>query len=78
MLRLNETTARAEITRLTLPAGAGRDAMEMAAITDLAPLLTGGGSGGISHDPLGTMNAEDTDITVPILLDFARRFDPAK
>ena len=78
MRQLNQATARAEIMRLTLPAGAGRGAMKMAAITDLTLLLTGGGNGSISHDPLRTMNAEDTDIAAPILLDFARRFDPAR
>ncbi len=46
--------------------------MTLAKITDVAMLFTRCGNGGISHNPLETMTADDADISAQILLDFLR------
>jgi allantoate deiminase/N-carbamoyl-L-amino-acid hydrolase len=76
MRQLAAATARAGITPFELPSGAGHDAMEMAALTDVAMLFTRCGNGGISHNPLETMTADDADVSARILLDFLRNFAP--
>jgi len=48
----------------------------MAAITDVAMLFTRCGNGGISHNPLETMTADDADIAAQVLLDFLLNFKP--
>jgi allantoate deiminase/N-carbamoyl-L-amino-acid hydrolase len=48
--------------------------MLMARITDVAMLFTRCGNGGISHNPLETMTADDADVAARILLDFLRHF----
>ena len=60
-----------------LPSGAGHDAMEMINIAPIAMLFVRCGNGGISHNPLETMTAEDADIATRVLLDFLEHFDPA-
>jgi N-carbamoyl-L-amino-acid hydrolase len=50
--------------------------MAMAAITDVAMLFTRCGNGGISHNPLETMTADDADIAAQALLAFLRHFQP--
>ena len=50
--------------------------MAMAAITDVAMLFTRCGNGGISHNPLETMTADDADIAARALLAFLRNFQP--
>jgi len=60
-----------------LPSGAGHDAMAMAAMTPIAMLFTRCGNGGISHNPLETMTADDAQLAADILLDFLRGFAPA-
>ena len=54
--------------------GAGHDAMAIAAVTDVAMLFTRCGNGGISHNPLETMTADDADLAAQVLLDFLRRY----
>jgi allantoate deiminase/N-carbamoyl-L-amino-acid hydrolase len=75
MRQLAAAAARAGIQPFELPSGAGHDAMAMAAITDVAMLFTRCGNGGISHNPLETMTADDADVSAQILLDFLRHFD---
>ncbi|MES2346093.1 MAG: allantoate amidohydrolase [Pseudomonadota bacterium] len=65
---------RAGLPRFDLLSGAGHDAMAMAAITDVAMLFTRCGNGGISHNPLETMTADDADIAARVLLDFLRNY----
>jgi N-carbamoyl-L-amino-acid hydrolase len=69
---LGQAVARAGLPRFDLPSGAGHDAMAIAAITDVAMLFTRCGNGGISHNPLETMTADDADIAARVLLDFFR------
>jgi allantoate deiminase/N-carbamoyl-L-amino-acid hydrolase len=74
MRQLAAATERAGIAPFELPSGAGHDAMAMAAITDVAILFTRCGNGGISHNPLETMTADDAETSAQILLDFLRHF----
>jgi len=72
MRQLGDAIVRAGLPRFDLLSGAGHDAMAMAAITDVAMLFTRCGNGGISHNPLETMTADDADIAARVLLDFLR------
>ena len=72
MAQLEKSTQKAGVPILKLPSGAGHDAMLMAKITDVAMLFTRCGNGGISHNPLETMTADDADISAQIFLDFLR------
>ncbi|HEY8025447.1 MAG TPA: allantoate amidohydrolase [Burkholderiaceae bacterium] len=74
MQQLHAATERAGVPAFELPSGAGHDAMNMAKITDVAMLFTRCGNGGISHNPLETMTADDAEISAQILLDFLRNF----
>ncbi|MFC5550898.1 allantoate amidohydrolase [Massilia aerilata] len=74
MDRLGEAVQRAGLPRFDLLSGAGHDAMAMAAVTEVAMLFTRCGNGGISHNPLETMTADDADIAARVLLDFLRRY----
>jgi allantoate deiminase/N-carbamoyl-L-amino-acid hydrolase len=74
MEQLGAAVERAGLPRVCLPSGAGHDAMQMARITDVAMLFTRCGNGGISHNPLETMTADDADIAAQVLLDFLRHF----
>jgi allantoate deiminase/N-carbamoyl-L-amino-acid hydrolase len=47
--------------------------MVMARITDVCMLFVRCGNGGISHNPLETLTADDADIAARVLLDFLRR-----
>jgi beta-ureidopropionase / N-carbamoyl-L-amino-acid hydrolase len=73
MEQLGAAVQRAGLPRFDLPSGAGHDAMKMAEITDVAMLFTRCGNGGISHNPLETMTADDADIAAQVLLDFLRQ-----
>jgi allantoate deiminase/N-carbamoyl-L-amino-acid hydrolase len=73
MERLGAAIEAAGLPRFDLLSGAGHDAMEMAKITDVAMLFTRCGNGGISHNPLETMTADDAEIAGEVLLDFLRR-----
>ena len=72
MERLGAALERAGLPRFALPSGAGHDAMALAALTEVAMLFTRCGNGGISHNPLETMTADDADIAAAVLLDFLR------
>ncbi|WP_426195571.1 allantoate amidohydrolase [Massilia sp. DWR3-1-1] len=72
MDQLGAAIERAGLPRFDLPSGAGHDAMAMAALTDVAMLFTRCGNGGISHNRLETMTADDADIAARVLLDFLR------
>jgi len=72
MEQLGAAVERAGLPRFDLLSGAGHDAMAMAAITEVAMLFTRCGNGGISHNPLETMTADDADIAARVLLDFFR------
>ncbi len=76
MRQLAVATERAGAPAFELPSGAGHDAMTMARITDVAMLFTRCGNGGISHNPLETMSADDAEVSAQILLDFLRHFQP--
>ena len=72
MAQLGAAVERAGLPRLDLPSGAGHDAMRMAQLGDVAMLFVRCGNGGISHNPLETMTADDADIAGQVLLDFLR------
>jgi N-carbamoyl-L-amino-acid hydrolase len=74
MRQFGAAIERAGLPRFDLLSGAGHDAMAMDAITDVAMLFTRCGNGGISHNPLETMTADDADIAAHVLLDFLRNF----
>ena len=61
------------LPRFDLLSGAGHDAMEMAKITEVAMLFARCGNGGISHNPLETMTADDAEVAGEVLLGFLRR-----
>ncbi len=73
MARLGECIDAAGVPVLRLASGAGHDAMVMAGITEVCMLFVRCGNGGISHNPLETMSADDADIAARVLLDFLRR-----
>ncbi|SEN57969.1 N-carbamoyl-L-amino-acid hydrolase [Duganella sp. CF517] len=75
MDQLGAAIERAGLPRFDLLSGAGHDAMAMAAITEVAMLFTRCGNGGISHNPLETMTADDADIAARVLLDFLRNYE---
>jgi N-carbamoyl-L-amino-acid hydrolase len=74
MDRLGAAVERAGGPRFDLLSGAGHDAMQMAQVTDVAMLFTRCGNGGISHNRLETMTADDAEIAGQVLLDFLRSF----
>ena len=74
MDQLGAAFQRAGLPRFDLLSGAGHDAMALAPLTDIAMLFTRCGNGGISHNPLETMSADDADIAACVLLDFLRSF----
>ena len=74
MQQLAAATERAGVPAFELPSGAGHDAMALAKFTDVAMLFSRCGNGGISHNPLETMTADDADVSARILLDFLRHF----
>jgi len=74
MDQLGEAVERAGLPRFDLLSGAGHDAMAMAAVTEVAMLFTRCGNGGISHNPLETMTADDADMAARVLLDFLRSY----
>ncbi|WP_432259947.1 Zn-dependent hydrolase [Cupriavidus sp. TMH.W2] len=59
-----------------LPSGAGHDAMMMQRITEVAMLFVRCGNGGISHNPLETITAEDAQLAAEVFVDFLRHFQP--
>lgn len=75
MDQLRAATERAGVTPFELASGAGHDAMAIAKLTDICMLFTRCGNGGISHNPLETMTADDAEVSGQILLDFLRSFE---
>ena len=73
MQRLGNAIEAIGLQRFDLLSGAGHDAMAMAALTDVAMLFTRCGNGGISHNPLETMTADDADLAGEVLLSFLRK-----
>lgn len=73
MDRLGAAIEAAGLPRFALLSGAGHDAMEMARITEIAMLFTRCGNGGISHNPLETMTADDAEVAGEVLLGFLRK-----
>ncbi|QNA88120.1 allantoate amidohydrolase [Massilia sp. Dwa41.01b] len=69
---LGAAVERAGVPRFDLLSGAGHDAMQMAQLTEVAMLFTRCGNGGISHNPLETMTADDAELAAQVLLDFLR------
>lgn len=59
---------------LHLPSGAGHDAMQFALRVPTAMLFVRCGNGGISHNPLETLSAEDADAATSVLLRFLEEF----
>ncbi|MCS6765971.1 MAG: allantoate amidohydrolase [Candidatus Protistobacter heckmanni] len=57
-----------------LPSDAGHDAMAMAAVADVAMLFVRCGNGGISHNPLETMTAEDAAAAARVFAMFVESF----
>ncbi len=53
-----------------LPSGAGHDAMQFNGVAPLIMLFVRCGNGGISHNPLETMTAEDADTATSVLLHY--------
>ncbi|NHZ39889.1 allantoate amidohydrolase [Massilia aquatica] len=72
MDQLGAAIERAGLPRYDLASGAGHDAMAMAKITDVAMLFVRCGNGGISHNRLETMTADDADMAAQVFLDFLR------
>ena len=75
MDRLDRAIARQGLRPLRLPSGAGHDAMAMAALCPIAMLFVRC-SGGISHNPLESITAEDAEVAARVFLDFLEHFDP--
>ena len=72
---LGAAVERQGMPRFDLLSGAGHDAMQMAQLTEVAMLFTRCGNGGISHNRLETMTADDAELAAQVLLDFLRRFE---
>jgi OHCU decarboxylase len=77
---LREHIAAATITAVgmgseafALPSGAGHDAVEISHLTDVAMLFVRCGNGGISHNPLETVTADDLDLSAHIFQDVLQR-----
>ncbi|GAA3952904.1 Zn-dependent hydrolase [Allohahella marinimesophila] len=72
--RLAESMQRHGCPPLSLPSGAGHDAMIIADIAPVAMLFVRCGNGGISHHPRETMTAEDAAMAAQVFADFAENF----
>lgn len=66
---LAQAIARQGIAPFYLTSGAGHDAEQFAGLTDIGMLFVRCGNGGISHNPLETVTADDADIAARVLLD---------
>ncbi|HUP29472.1 MAG TPA: allantoate amidohydrolase [Usitatibacter sp.] len=60
---------------ISLPSGAGHDAMILAEVTDVGMLFVRCGAGGVSHNPAETVTAEDAGLAAAALLRFLRDFE---
>jgi allantoate deiminase len=68
--------AAQNVTVRHLPSGAGHDAMSFAGVMPLSMLFVRCGNGGISHNPLETMTADDAEIATNVMLHFLTHFQP--
>jgi len=53
-----------------LSSGAGHDALQLAALTEIGMLFVRCGHGGISHHPAETLSAEDAGLATAVFIDF--------
>jgi len=70
---LEACVERAGVQAFRLPSGAGHDAMMMARLTEVCMLFVRCGNGGISHNPLETMTADDAGVAAGVFVDFVRQ-----
>ncbi len=73
--QMEEAIARQGLRPLRLPSGAGHDAMALASLCPIAMLFVRCG-GGISHNPLESITAEDAETAAQVFLDFLEGLDP--
>jgi N-carbamoyl-L-amino-acid hydrolase len=71
--RFAGSIARANLPVKRLASGAGHDAVAFDGFTDIGMLFVRCGNGGISHNPLETVTAEDAGIAAQILRDMVVR-----
>lgn len=64
--RLAGSVAAQGMAVQTLPSGAGHDAVEMSKLTDVGMLFIRCGNGGISHNPLETVSADDLSLAADV------------
>jgi N-carbamoyl-L-amino-acid hydrolase len=58
-----------------LASGAGHDAVQFSALTEIGMLFVRCGNGGISHSPLETVTSEDVDVAARVLLEVLANFE---
>jgi allantoate deiminase len=75
MQQMDQAVARQGFRLRRLPSGAGHDGMALGAITDICMLFVRC-KGGISHNPLESISAEDAAAGARVLLDFIEHFAP--
>jgi allantoate deiminase len=75
MAQLERAIAAQGVAPLSLPSGAGHDAMVLAELTD-AGMLFVRCAGGVSHNPAESISMEDAEIGAAALLRFIRDFTP--
>lgn len=72
--QIEAAVTRAGVRPLSLPSGAGHDAMAFAGVLPMGMLFVRC-KGGISHNPAESITVEDADLSVRILLDIIRHFE---
>ncbi|MGR0184531.1 allantoate amidohydrolase [Azospirillum aestuarii] len=72
--QIEAAVIRAGLRPLSLPSGAGHDAMAFAGVLPMGMLFVRC-AGGISHNPAESITVEDADLSVQILLDIIRHFE---
>jgi allantoate deiminase/N-carbamoyl-L-amino-acid hydrolase len=78
-----QAALRASVMRVTgspalsLPSGAGHDAMMMASLTDVGMVFVRCGNGGISHHPDETLSAADAELAARAFEDFLQHLGDA-
>ena len=75
--QLEGAVARCGVRPLRLPSGAGHDGLAMVALCPIAMLFVRC-KGGISHNPAESIDEEDADVAVRVLLDFLHHLEPAE
>jgi len=75
MTQLDQAISRQGLRSLRLPSGAGHDAMALASLCPIAMLFVRC-DGGISHNPLESITAEDAEIAAQVFLEFLEGLDP--